>query len=102
MTMTNQLFQAIYYGTDLEFRYDGSYYFINSGRHRDGNIEKHKIIVYKSKGSFYEDENDDECVEIYSAIDVSADVNTDNLFETKLFDGKTFYEIADNITNINY
>lgn len=28
--------------------------------------------------------------------------NTNNLFDTKIFNGKTFYEIVDFITEINY
>ena len=102
MSIVNQLFEAIYYGTDLEFKYGAYYYFINSGRTKEGNIDKHSITVFKSKGSIYEGENDAECIEIYSAIEDNANDNTNNLFETKIFDGKTFYEIADLIIEINY
>lgn len=102
MTIINQLFEAIYYGTDLEFKYGSNYYFINTGKISEGNIDKHSITVFKSKGSIYEDENDAECIEIYSAIEDNANDNTNNLFNAKIFEGKTFYEIVDYITEISY
>ena len=102
MTIVNQLFEAVYYGTDLEFKYGANYYFINSGRVNDGNTDKHSITVFKSKESFYEGENVEESIEIYSSTKENYNDNTNELFEAKIFDGKTFYEIVDSITEISY
>ncbi len=98
----NQLFEAVYYGTDLEFKYNNFFYYINSGKSHNENGAKHLITVFKSKGSIYEGENAAECVEIYSSVDEKANVNTDSLFKSKIFDGKSLYEIVDSITDINY
>ena len=57
MTIVNQLFEAVYYGTDLEFKYGDNYYFINSGRVNNGNKDQHSITVFKSKESFYVSSN---------------------------------------------
>ena len=46
MTIVNQLFEAVYYGTDLEFKYGDNYYFINSGRVNNGNKDQHSITVF--------------------------------------------------------
>ena len=80
MTILNQLFEAIYYGTDLEFKYGVNYYFINSGRVNDGNTDKHSVTVFKSKESFYEGENEAECTEVYSTVEDNANDNTNNLY----------------------
>lgn len=100
--MINQLYEAIYYGTDLEFMYNGNYYFVNSGKITENNIDKHSISVLKPKTSFYESENGEECVEIYSSTRESATENTSEFLETKIFDGKSFYDIADSLTEISY
>lgn len=102
MSIINQLFEAVYYGADLEFQYDGNYYFVNSGKITENNIDRHSISVLKSKASFYEGENFDECITIYSSTKENITENTNKLFEAKIFDGKSFYDIADSITEISY
>lgn len=102
MSILNQLFEAVYYGADLEFKYNDNYYFINSGKIQSCNMDKHLIIAFESKNSMYEGDNESECLEIYSSIDDCATNNTNNLFEAKIFNGKTFYEIVNFITEINY
>lgn len=102
MSVQNQLFEAVYYGVDLEFKYCGNYYFINSGKIRKDNINAHSITVYKSKKSFYEGENNDSCMEIYSSCKKNANDNTNDLFEAKIFDGKSLFEIIDCISDISY
>ena len=52
MSVQNQLFEAVYYGADLEFKYSGNYYFINSGKIIQDNSNAHSITVYKSKNLF--------------------------------------------------
>lgn len=47
MNIINQLFETVYYGADLEFMYNGDYYFINSGKSIQDNSDMHSIIVYK-------------------------------------------------------
>ncbi len=102
MSILNQLFDAVYYGADLEFKYNDNYYYINSGRIEMNNVDKHAVTVFKSKDSIYEGENEAECIEIYSAVEENANDNTNNLFDAIIFDGKSFYEIIDFITEINY
>lgn len=102
MTIENQLFEAVYYGTDLEFKYGADYYFINSGKVKDCNVNKHSIIVFKSKKSFYEGENSEESQEIYSSTKENYNDNVNDFFKAKIFDGKSLYEIVDFIKEINY
>lgn len=102
MNIINQLYEAIYYGTDLEFKYNDNYYFVNSGKITENNIDKHSISVLKSKASFYEEENCDECITIYSSTQENVTDNTTNFFEAKIFDDKSFYDIVDSITEISY
>ncbi len=102
MNIINQLYEAIYYGTDLEFKYNDNYYFVNSGKITENDIDKHSISVLKSKASFYEGEHCDEYTTIYSSTQENITENTNNLFEAIIFDGKSFYDIADSITEINY
>ncbi len=102
MSMLNQLFEAVYYGVDLEFKYNDNYYFVNSGSVSCDNVSKHSIVVSRSKNSFYEGDNNDDCEEIYSSTQSDANENTNKLFEAKIFDGKPFYAIVDSITNISY
>lgn len=102
MNTLNQLFETVYYGADLEFKYNDNYYFINSGKIVIDNIDKHSVTVFKSKDSIYEGEGETECIEIYSSVEATATNNTNNLFEAKIFDGKSLYEIVDFITEINY
>lgn len=102
MTVQNQLFEAVYYGTDLEFKFCENFYFINSGKIIQDNMSMHSITVYKSKKSFYEGENNDGCVMIYSSCQKNANDNTNTLFETKIFEGKSLYEIIDFISDVSY
>lgn len=102
MSILNRLFEAVYYGADLEFTYNGNYYLINSGKIIQNNTEEHLINVFKSNESFYEGENCSACEEIYSACKKEANNNTNIFFETKLFDGKSLYEIINDIADINY
>lgn len=102
MTIINQLFEAVYYGSDLEFNYNDSYYFINSGKVNDNNIDKHSIVVYKSKKSIYKGEGNGDCVEIYSSLEENYNDDTNNFFNARIFGGKSLYEIVNFITEINY
>lgn len=102
MSIQDQLFDAVYYGTDLEFKYNGNYYFINSGKTIQDTVNMHSITVFQSRESFYEGSNDSHCKIIYSACQKNANENTYDLFETKIFDGKSLYEIINDISNINY
>lgn len=102
MSMLNQLFEVVYYGADLEFRYNDNYYFVNSGAVNCDNACKHSIVVSRSKNSFYEGDNNDDCEEIYFSTQSDANENTNKLFEAKIFDGKSFYEIVDFVTDISY
>lgn len=102
MSIFNQLFETVYYGTDLEFKYNGNYYFINSGKIIQDNVSMHSITVYKSKNSFYEGDNNENCIEIYSSCLKNPNENTNYLFEMKIFDGKSLCEIIDFITDISF
>ena len=102
MNIQNQLFDAVYYGCDLEFRYQGNYYFINSGVTMQDTMKVHAISVYRSKESFYEGDNNSLSEEIYSACQKNANENTRTLFEAKIFDGKALFEIIHEISDINY
>lgn len=97
-----KLFEAVYYGTDLEFKYGSNYFFISSGRLNDSNVDKHSITVFKSKESFYEGKNAEESIVIYSSTNENYNDNVNDLFEAKIFGGKTFCEIVDFITEISY
>lgn len=102
MSIQNQLFDAVYYGTDLEFQYNGNYYFINSGKMVQGTTGVHSITVFRSKKSFYERNNNPQCEKIYSACQKDADENARSLFEEKIFDGKSLFEIINDISDISY
>lgn len=102
MSVQNLLFEAVYYGTDLEFKYNGNFYFINSGKTNKNNMNSHSITVFKSKESFYEGTNNSDCTEIYATCQKDANESTNTMFEAKIFDGKSLYEIIDDIKDINY
>lgn len=99
MNLINKLYEAVYYGADLEFKYKNKYYFINSGTKEDG---VHIITVMCSVESFYGDNIGVECDEIYNAENRSATENTNQLFNSKLFEEHNLYEIEADITEINY
>lgn len=102
MSIQNQLFDAVYYGADLEFKYNGNYYFINSGKTIQDTVNMHSITVFQSKESFYEGSNGSHCEKIYSACQKNANENAHNLFEAKIFAGKSLCEIINDISDINY
>ncbi len=102
MSIQNELFDAVYYGCDLEFRYQGNYYFINSGVTIQDTVEVHGISVYRSKESFYEGDGHSPCEEIYSSCQKDANENTHTLFEVKIFDGNALSEIIPEISDISY
>ncbi len=102
MEIIDSLFEAVYYGTDLEFKYNGFYYFINSGVEKNNGKEIHSIDVYKSDYSFYGGVVKGESHEIFNSKNEDLNINTKMLFEKKIFDGKTLYEIVKDITEINY
>ncbi len=102
MEIINQLFEAVYYGADLEFKYNGYYYFVNSGKTtKDGN-GVHQINVSKSEYSFYNGTADGKSVEIFNICNIDSHKNTEDFFNAKIFEGKTLYEAIDNVTEINY
>lgn len=102
MSIQDELFEAVYYGCDLEFRYQGNYYFINSGVGMHDDVKMHSITVYRSKESFYEGEGHSPYEEIYFACQKDLNENTRTLFEAKIFDGKALFEITHEISDISY
>lgn len=102
MSILDQLFDAVYYGADLEFKYGVNYFFISSGTVNDNNVEKHSISVIMTQKSFYGSQSIGKCMEIYSSTEVNSNENTHNFFEAKIFKGNSLYEIIDFITDINY
>lgn len=52
MSIQNQLFDAVYYGTDLEFQYNGNYYFINSGKMVQGTTGCIQSLSFARKNLF--------------------------------------------------
>ena len=92
------LYDAIFNGADLEFKYNDKFYFINSGD-IDG---KYAITVYQSNESFYCGESVKSAKIIFEKINSDANANVLELFNEKLFNGKTLYQICESITDINY
>ena len=91
------LYDAIFNGVDLEFKYNNKFYFINSGSIDD----KHAITVYQSNESFYCGKSVKLAI-IYEKINSDANANVLELCNEKLFNGKTLYQIYETITDINY
>lgn len=90
MEIINQLFDAVYYGADLEFKYNGYYYFVNSGKTtKDGN-SVHQINVSKSGYSFYNGTADGNSVEIFNICNIDSHKNTED-FLTQRFSKEKLY-----------
>lgn len=102
MEIINQLFDAVCYGADLEFKYNGFYYFVNSGNAVHNNENVHMVSVSKSKCSFYEAGDQGELSDIYNSLNANAVTDTKTFFDSKIFEGKSLYEIVNDITEINY
>ena len=102
MNMVNQLYDAVYYGSDLEFKYNDVYYFINSGMKSVNGADTHIINVSESTFSFYEGEPIGSSHEIYSSANINPTVNTNKFFNEKIFDGQSLYEIINDIKEVNY
>lgn len=92
------LYDAIFNGADLEFKYNDKFYFINSG----GVDDKYAITVYQSNESFYCGKSVKSAKIIFEKINSDANANVLELFDEKLFNGKTLYQICESITDINY
>ena len=104
MSLAKDLFEAVYYGTDMEFCYNGLYYSINSGSEaRDGKV-CHEITLHKSSYPYIYGihGNDDFSEVIYEAKNPDKSENTQMFFDAPLFDGKSLWDIVDELGDIEY
>lgn len=92
-------YDAIYFGSDFEFKYKNYFYFINSGVN---NKKLHNITVSKSLTSFYHGEEVKDVKMIYEKNNINMNKNVEEFFNAKIFENKSFNEIYNEITDINY
>ncbi len=93
-----ELYDKLYYGADIDFRFEDLYYHINAGTFPE--TGKHGISMYKTDKSpdSYEEPT------FYNEIcEYSADSKSENIekfLNAPLFDGKSFYNIESKVIMI--
>ncbi len=88
----NELYNALFYGADIDFKYGSMYYHINAGAENNG---KHGITVFKfdkhpdETPSFYD--------EIYNVSHSDTAECVEKFLNAKLFENCSIYDIEANI-----
>ena len=87
----NDFCDRLYYGCDVEMKDDTWYYMIYSARLDNG---KHSIRLWKFDKL---DDTSEYSVELYNKEDVVPEKSVSAFLESPLFDGKSLYEIAQDV-----
>ncbi len=86
--------EMLYYGMDnIIFNIGGTIFQINSGWEDNA----HSITVYKISTIFEGTESNENFDEVFTSNSPSAEENIKQFFEEPLFDGKTFWEVEQEI-----
>jgi len=86
-----ELYDGLYYGADIDVYYNLSYFHINAGAYKNG----YGITVYKYNK--HPDEISDCYTEIYDYNTSNATENVEKFLQAKIFDGKSLYEIQNEV-----
>ena len=86
-----EFYDALYYGADIDFSFNASFFHINAGLDK----EKHGILLYEYDK--HPDEKATHCNEIYDKTMFSASDSVESFLQAPIFDGKSVYEIQNDI-----
>jgi hypothetical protein len=96
-----EFYDHIYYGTDMEIKYNGKFYKINSGITVEGVKQLHSIDVNESDACEWECQTPTCITEIYSHSDIDYPKNIELFLNAKIFNDKCVYDISDEIEVIS-
>lgn len=88
----SEFYNALFYGTDIDFKYSSFYYHINAGTENDG---KHGITVFKFDK--HPDETPTFYDEIYNVSHSDTAECIDFFLSAKLFENRSIYEIEQDV-----
>lgn len=98
----NEFYDKLYYGADIEFTLNKWHYMVYCGWEKDTDGQIHNIKIVKSNQPFYEQTIlPNIWDEIFESKMSNANKNIEKFLNSKIFDGKSFYEVEANIV-INY
>lgn len=87
----NELYDKLYYGADIDFRFNSSFFHITAGAEKNG----HGITVIEYNK--HPDEKSTYHNIIYDKMMLNANESVDCFLQSPLFFGKSFYDIQDNV-----
>jgi hypothetical protein len=96
-----EFYDHIYYGTDMEIKYNSKFYKINSGISIEDTKKLHSIDVNESDACEWERQKPTYITEIYSHSDIDYAKNIELFLNAKIFNGKCIYDISDEIEVIS-